>query len=103
MIPRLEKDIQRQILYYLRSIGAYAGKVKTMGVRRGKVFCRDPFLMRGMVDVIAFYNGQLYFIEVKSPNGVQSNEQKQFEWECKKAGIPYILAFSVDHVIAFIN
>ena len=71
----LEKDIVRQILGYLRGIGAYCGKTKTMGVKRGKVFCYDPFTLRGKNDIEAFYRGIMYAIEVKSEKGRLSPEQ----------------------------
>ena len=72
MIRQREGDIQLQILHYLKGIGAVCGKTKTMGVRRGRTFCFDPYTFRGYPDITAFYKGELYFIEVKSPKGKQS-------------------------------
>lgn len=62
-----EGRTQLQILHYLKAIGAYAGKTKTMGVRRSKIFCFDPYTMRGKADLEAFKNGIMYAIEVKAP------------------------------------
>ncbi len=99
----LEKDIQLQILKYLRAIGAYAGKTKTVGIKRGRVFCFDPYTFRGFPDISGFYKDKLFFIEVKSATGKQSYEQILFEQHCQKAGIIYILVHSVDDVISVIK
>ena len=63
----LEKDVVRQILEYLRAIGAHAGKVKTMGVKRGDRFCFDPYTFRGKCDLECFWKGVMFGIEVKAP------------------------------------
>jgi len=74
-----EKVIVRQILGYLRAIGAYCGKVKTMGVKRGGTFCFDPFTLRGKCDLEAFKDGIMYGIEVKSATGKLSPEQIRYK------------------------
>lgn len=98
-----EKIIVRQILGYLRAIGAYCGKVKTMGVKRGKTFCFDPFLLRGMPDILCFHKSVLYFIECKTPQNKQTPEQEIFQKQCQAAGIDYILAHSLEEVQAEIK
>ena len=55
-----------QILKYLRACGFTAGKTKTVGIRRGKVFCFDPYTFRGKSDLEAFKDGVMYCIEVKA-------------------------------------
>jgi hypothetical protein len=99
----LEKDIVRQILGYLRAIGAYCGKVKTVGIKRGKSFCFDPFLMRGMPDILCFYKRSMYFIEVKRKNNYQSPEQKVFQENCQLSSINYILAYSLEDIQKIIH
>lgn len=99
----LEKIIVRQILGYLRATGCYCGKVKTMGVKRGKSFCFDPFLMRGMPDILCFKNHVMYFIEVKSKKNIQSPEQIRFQQECNSSSINYILAYSLEDVMKIIK
>lgn len=98
-----EKVIQRQILGYLRAIGAFCGKTKTMGVRRGKAFCFDPFLFRGFPDITGFKDNKIFFIEVKSRRGEQTPEQIKFEELCNKAGLTYILARDLADVQKFIK
>ncbi len=94
-----ESDILIQILKYLRIIGAYGGKTKTMGVKRGNFFCIDPYLFKGFPDISFFFQSTLYFCEVKRPGNYQSKEQKIFESHCDLAGIRYILAYCIDDVI----
>jgi len=62
-----EGRVQLQILHYLNMIGARAGKTRTMGVKRGKAYCFDPYTMRGKADLECFYKGIMYCIEVKAP------------------------------------
>lgn len=99
----LEKDIQLHILKYLQGIGAVAGKTKTMGVKRGRVFCYDPYTFRGFPDLTCFWDKHLFFIEVKKDGNKQSPEQKHFQQLCTEAGIIYILAYSVDDVASIIH
>lgn len=96
----LEKDIQRQILEYLRFVGAYGGKTKTQGTFDSKrqVFRRDPFTFVGFPDLAFFYKGAFGFIEVKSEKGKQSDFQKRFQKLCEEAHVIYILARSVEDV-----
>ena len=101
-MPR-ETVIQLHILKYLRAMGAYAGKTKTMGVKRGRFFCTDPYLFVGFADIACFYNSKLYFIECKTLKGELSDNQIRFQALCKDAKIPYIIARSVDDVAKIIN
>jgi hypothetical protein len=100
-----EVDIVRQILEYLRLIGAHAGKTKTTGVfdPKRRCFRVDPWLFRGFPDLTAFHKGKMFFIEVKSATGSQSNEQVLFSVLCAEAGIPYILARDVEDVSKVIS
>ena len=99
-VKMYEKDIQRQILEFLRIIGAVAGKTKTTGTFDPKRQCfrKDPYIFSGFPDLAFFYKNVFGFIEVKSEKGKQSDEQKRFEQLCKDSGIIYILARSVEDV-----
>lgn len=98
-----EGAIQLQILHYLKALGATVGKTKTMGVKRGRSYCFDPYTFLGYPDLTCFYKSRLYFIEVKSPQGIQSEYQKSFQELCDKANIPYILAYSLEDIITVIK
>jgi hypothetical protein len=96
-----ESQIVIAILHLLKAIGAIAGKTKTTGVfdKAKNTFRYDPWQWRGYPDITCFFNNRLYFIEVKSKTGRQSQEQKDFQLLCEKANIPYILAYSVEDVV----
>ena len=100
----LEKDIQRQILGYLKPICQAVGKTKTMGVYDARFKCRrkDPYLFIGFPDITGFFRNKLFFIEVKRPGEDQSLEQVLFQELCNKANITYILAHSVEEVQSII-
>lgn len=98
-----EGHIQLQIIHYLKSIGAVVGKTKTMGVKRGRSYCFDPYTFLGYPDLTCFLKNRLYFIEVKSPQGKQSEYQNNFQELCNKANIPYILAKSLEDVTSAIK
>jgi len=94
----LESVIQLQIIHYLKAHGHIVGKTKTMGVKRGRAFCFDPYTFRGFSDLVAFVNNKICFIEVKSATGKQSYDQIVFQKLVEDAGLTYILARSVEDV-----
>ena len=98
-----EKIIQRQILGYLKPICQAVGKTKTMGVKRGKVFCRDPWLFLGFPDITGFKDDKIFFVEVKSATGIHSDYQKAFQKLCQRADLTYILAYSLEDVMKIIR
>lgn len=98
-----EKIIQRQILGYLKLICQAVGKTKTMGVKRGKVFCFDPFTFRGFPDITFFKDNKIGFVEVKSATGKQTEEQLHFQELCQKAGLTYILARDLSDITRIIK
>jgi hypothetical protein len=102
-MPQNEGAIQLQIIHYLKARGHVVGKTKTMGVRRGRIFCFDPYTFRGFSDLVAFINHKIYFIEVKSEKGTQSEDQKIFQKLVEGAGLTYILARSIEDVEGQIN
>ena len=92
-----EGRLVRQILIYLHARGYAAGKLKTMGVKRGNAYCFDPYQWRGVPDLLVF-TPALVFIECKSPTGTQSSEQKIFQEYCNTANLTYILARNLSDV-----
>lgn len=97
-----EGRLQFQIIKYLKILGAAVGKTKTMGVKRGRAYCYDPYCFRGFPDLTCFHNNNLYFIEVKSPTGKMSPEQESFRLLCSGANIHYLVAKSFDDVVSVI-
>ena len=94
-----ESDVQKAIIQYLEvkhifhyrnNSGAYKAEHGSF-IRYGAV---------GSPDIICVINGQYVGIEVKRPGGRLSPFQKIFAENLVKAGGRYILAFSIDDVIA---
>jgi hypothetical protein len=95
-----EQDIQRQILDWLElnhifhwrsNTGAFAGEYK--GKKR---FVR--FGKKGTPDIFAVYDGEIFGIEVKGPNGELSEEQKEWRNEFWHAGGYYVVARCLEDV-----
>ena len=99
-----EGRLQREIIFYLRTLGIPVGKTKTMGVKRGNVWCYDPFTFRGKCDLECFYNGIMYAIEVKSPTGKMSLEQEEYrQLFHKPPDRIYLLAKKIEDVTEVIG
>ena len=62
-----EGIVQLRIIHYLKALGATVGKTKTLGVKRGKFYCLDPYVMKGKADLECFHKGIMYAIECKAP------------------------------------
>lgn len=92
-----EAHIQLQVIHWCKAKGYIIGKIKNKGSRVGNSFIRDPYAFLGLPDLLLF-TPQMYFIECKAKNGVQSEHQKRFQEYCRKANIPYILAYSLEDV-----
>lgn len=82
--------------------GFAVGKIKTTGAKKGSVFLFDPYQFRGVADLMAFIP-RLVFIEVKNGKNKLSTDQMVFQSLCKRALIPYIVAYSLEDVIEKID
>lgn len=58
---------------------------------------------KGMSDLMCMRDGQVVFVECKTPEGKQSPEQVQFQKDCEAHGVRYILARSVYDVKDMLN
>jgi hypothetical protein len=56
----------------------------------------------GAPDIICVINGQYVGIEVKAPKGKQSEHQKAFQQALEAAGGRYVLAYSLEEVVAIV-
>ena len=94
-----EAHLVRQIITYLRIKGFRAGKIKTHGVwdSKSRAYRADPYAWVGVPDILCF-TPALVFIECKAGHNTQSSEQQSFQQLCTTAGIPYILAYSLEDV-----
>jgi hypothetical protein len=97
-----EGCIQLQILHYCKARGYNIGKIKNKGSRVGNRFIFDQYQFLGLPDLLLF-TPKMYFIEVKSKTGQQSEHQVAFQNLCNKANIPYILVRNLEDVISQIK
>ena len=100
-----ESKVQAEILQYLHDQGIFAFRVNNAPVwdrhlnnGYGAYRSQGKWAALGLSDIIAVINGRAHFIEVKTPTGRQSADQKLFERRAVKAGAIYILARGVEDV-----
>jgi len=97
-----ESQTQRLILDWLAAKRILAFRMNSGAVKTDKRFFR--FGVAGMADILAFPEEWQAitptWIEVKAAKGRQSEFQKSFQRQVEEAGHRYILAKSVDDVIA---
>ncbi len=104
MLVRMrESNIQRSILDNLRWRGILAFRCQPapIPIRKGKTiigFRRSDAFNVGMPDIVCVIRGQFIGIEVKSPEGRQRKEQRDWQTKIETAGGTYILARSWDEV-----
>ena len=100
----LEKDVLRVILHYLTLRKVWHRRINSGGAmlagHRGKgQFVR--FGAPGMPDILARgTNGAVIWIEVKSPTGKQTEDQRKWQEDMERFGDIYVLARSVTDVSA---
>ena len=93
-----EKEIQTQIVDYLKSRGFfvirnYMGPIHYHGAKV------RPNPNAGMPDLTVIKNGRTYFIEVKKPKGKVSNKQKEWHQKAYKAGVVVHIFRSIEDCI----
>jgi len=113
-----EHDFQVNIVNTLKRMNIFVFAVPNSQSLLSKIPYKQRFflmaylkregLMTGASDLVVVSNGKVYFVEIKTPTeykisdktgkkiiakagGVQSNEQKHFQSEVEKEGLPYIL------------
>ena len=95
-----ERDIMRIILDYLKVHRIFHFRLNTGAFKAA--YNGKQRLVRfgtlGAPDIVAIINGRFVAIEVKGPEGFQSQHQVEFQHECEKAGGVYVLARSVEDV-----
>jgi hypothetical protein len=111
-----ERDIQRLILDWLAANRIWHVRLNTgamFGIHKGKRWA-VRFGKPGMADIVAVHlmpvkyqcsctkmvgeEMRMVWIEVKTPKGVQSDDQKRFQQEVEGQGMTYVLARSLEDV-----
>lgn len=102
MAKTLEKEIQLAICDYLALKKYFFWRQNTVPVFdfKTKVYRPMPkYSVNGVPDIILIHKGQFIGLEVKQPKGKQSDNQKIFENNCKKAGGQYHIVTSLDDIL----
>lgn len=100
-----EKDVENQILHYLKIIGVFAWKNQSVGIFDAKkgLFRKsnNPYHIRGVSDILGVYKGRMLAIEVKTEKTVRktSPHQKMFIDKVNAQGGIGFVAYSVDCVM----
>ena len=77
-----EKEIENQILSFLKTIGVYCWKNQSVGIYDPvrKIYRKNhnPHHLKGTSDILGVIQGRMLAIEVKAEKGVLSPEQRIF-------------------------
>lgn len=101
-----ESQIQREIVKKFQEAGIFFHSIPNEAAGRDKI--RQALMValglrKGVADGIAWLplsNGvvKVTYIEVKTPKGKQSPQQKAFEYICKFYGVPYMVIRSIEEI-----
>lgn len=98
-----ENDVVYGICSYLSYRPWFFWRQNNTGTydRKNETYRSLPkFSIRGVPDIIVLAYNTVIFVECKTDKGVQSKAQKDFQREVESRGYTYLLARSVDDVIA---
>ena len=99
---KLEKEIQKEIIDYLRSEDFFVYKNTSQGQRiQGKG--RVKSTTKGIPDLTVLKDGKMFYIEVKTLEGVVSKDQIEWMKNAKKYGARILVADCVEDVRYFIK
>jgi hypothetical protein len=98
-----EKDLQKDILDYLRLMGYLAVKFPSVGIYNKKTGSYIPMPQRGVSDILFWGKGKFGAIECKALGAKATDEQKAFLEEMRSKGGIDILAYDLDTVIKVLN
>lgn len=68
---------------------------------RGAFMPAPKYGMKGVSDLIMLYNGRAIFLEIKSPVGKQSPDQKNFQTYVEHAKCKYFVIRSIDDLTKY--
>lgn len=103
----LESEIQASIVRYLWDHGMFCHSVpneQSHGnpVRTGQLISMGMY--PGVADLIVWLgDGKVAYLEVKTPEGKQSEKQQKFEQRCINKGYPYAVVHSISEVEQFLK
>jgi hypothetical protein len=93
-----ESEIQKQCLDYLKALNVFHWRSNNIAVK-GRVFHG----LLGVPDIIVLHNGYFIGLEIKTKEGKQTKEQRDFERNCTINGGFYFVIRSIDDLISLFN
>lgn len=87
-----ESQVLDAVCQYLDVMGFFFFRVNNNAVydTKREVFRKHPkWAVKGVPDVVVMTNGKVVFVEVKTPKGVLSVDQRAFREMCKQERVPY--------------
>jgi hypothetical protein len=100
-----ESKLQASIIQEFQRRGIYAFSVPNEGALSGRrqMFLKSLGLRNGVSDLIIVLPSRIIFMEVKTPTGTQSENQKAFQQQVESLGHTYVLVRSVDDALAAVG
>ena len=102
--PPLEKEIQKQIIDYLRIKRWVVIKFNNVGIFKQETKKYIPPSQKGIADLsVCSPQGRFIAIEVKREKGIVTEDQKAFGEEIEARHGIYLVARSIDDIIKFVD
>jgi hypothetical protein len=107
LVEHLRRHRQDGVVFFHPSSGEE--RTKMVNPRTGKVFCpggtrlQRMGMRKGVPDLVILHSGRIMGLEIKSPDGTLSREQKEFRVEWERARGLYGVARSMEEGIAFLE
>jgi Holliday junction resolvase-like predicted endonuclease len=95
-MPTLEGAILDKVKQELKAQGWYVIRISQFNKRGYSVH-------KGISDIIAVGNGRTLFIEVKTAEGKQNDDQLAFEYEVRERGGEYHVVRTVEELTSIIE
>lgn len=94
----LEANVKKAVYKYLSVKGYFWWPSKTVGVwsKKKQCYLKDPWLKKGISDIMLLKGGVLYALELKGSETPWSKEQQQFEYDISSEGGQYYIIRSID-------
>lgn len=98
---RPEARLQRTVVQHLLLNNAFFMSIANEG-KRSAIMGHELKLMGmlpGAADLLIVVDGKAHFLELKSPDGIQSASQRDFQARCVMLNIPYKVVFSLTEAL----
>lgn len=98
-----EQKIQTKIREWCKKVGLFCYKNNTVGIYDPRSGTYIPAPRKGITDLTVLRNATAYYVEVKKPGGVISDDQKLFIEDVQKTGNQAIVVYSFEEFYDFFS